>query len=123
MLINSRWGQKGVQGVLSVGFNCVRRDWPLVRCTAVSAAIRADAAPVAVDRLPPPVRRGVVSLRITVTSVVNEPLQTRLTARVSGVFCHCMITAAASSNLGPKGGWGWGGGLTNQAHPLTLLQP
>lgn len=40
MLINTMWGQEGLQAVLSVGFNCVYRDWPLVLCTAVSAAIR-----------------------------------------------------------------------------------
>lgn len=53
MLINTMWGRKGFQAVLSVGFNCVDRDWAVVRCTAVSAAIRVSVAPVAVDRLAP----------------------------------------------------------------------
>lgn len=46
------WGRQGLQGVLSVGFNCVDCDWIVVWCTAVSAAIRVNIAPVAGDRLP-----------------------------------------------------------------------
>ncbi|TWW76751.1 Paired box protein [Takifugu flavidus] len=52
MLINTMWGQQGLQAVLRGGFNCAGRDWPVIRRAAVSAAIKANVAPVAVDRLP-----------------------------------------------------------------------
>lgn len=52
MLTSTMWGQQGLQAVLRVGFNCVARDWPVIRCAAVSAAIKANVAPVAGDRLP-----------------------------------------------------------------------
>lgn len=107
ILTNTMWGR---QGVLSVGFNCLDCDWILdclVHCRVSCHQGEHSSCswwPFALGEYLP-VRRGVASLCITVTLMVKIGLQTklRLTARVSAVFCHCMITAAASSNFGPKG--------------------
>lgn len=112
-------GAEGTQAVLSVAFNCVYRDWPSVRCTAVSAAIRADAAPVAVDRLPPAntYLPAEVSLRITVTETVKEPTSNASACRSQQRFLSLHDYSGRLFQFGARGG------LTNQAHPLTLLQP
>lgn len=102
------------------------RDWPSVGCTAVSATIRAEAAPVAVDRLPPseylPARGGVISHRITATLTVKKRKKPTSNAPDCGSQRRFLSLPDYSGRLfqfGPEGGGEVGG--VNQSGSSTDL--